>query len=128
MSTPRLSLAILPDLFAVCKLQANESIPSWALSGSICSLTRTPDELSIVCPQELVPEGVQVVKGWKCLKVEGKLDFSLVGILSSLASSLARVGVSLLAISTYETDYLFVKESDLDRGVAALREAGHDVH
>jgi len=126
MNTPKLSLAILPELFAVCRLRADENIPSWALSGSFCSLTRTPDELSIVCPQELVPEGVEAVRGWKSLKVEGKLDFTTVGLLSSLTSSLAHAGISIFAISTYDTDYLFVKESDLNRGVTALRNAGHD--
>jgi hypothetical protein len=80
-----------------------------------------------VCPQELVPEGVEAVRGWKSLKVEGKLDFDSVGILSSLTSSLAHVGISIFAVSTYDTDYLFVKEKDLDRGVVALRKAGHDV-
>jgi hypothetical protein len=127
MSRPRLSLVILRDLFAVCRLRADENIPDWALSGSFCSLTRTADELSIVCPQELVPEEVEAVRGWKSLKVEGKLDFNLVGILSSLTSSLAEVGISIFTISTYDTDYLFVKERDLDRGVAALRKAGHHV-
>jgi hypothetical protein len=127
MSRPRLSLVILRDLFAICRLRADESIPGWALSGSFCSLTRTTDELSIVCPQELVPEEVEAVKGWKSLKVEGKLDFNLIGIMSSLSSSLAEVGISIFTISTYDTDYLFVKERDLDRGVAALRKAGHDV-
>ena len=127
MNTLRLSLAILSDLFAVCKLRAGENIPSWSLPGSFCSLTRTPDELSIVCSQELVPEWVQAVKGWRSLKVEGKLDFTLVGILSSLTSSLAHVGIVVFVISTYDTDYIFVKEGDLDRAVAALRNAGHDV-
>jgi len=127
MNTPRLSLAVLHDLYAVCRLRADKSIPSWALSGSFYSLTRTPDELSIVCPQELVPEEVEAVRGWKSLKVEGKLDFNSVGILSSLTSSLAHVGISIFAISTYDTDYLFLKESDLNRAVAALRKSGHDV-
>ena len=127
MNTQGLSLAILSDSFAVCKLRADENVPSWALSGSFCSLTRTPDELSIVCPQELVPEEVEAVRGWKSLKVEGKLDFNSVGILSSLTSSLAHVGISIFAISTYDTDYLFLKESDLNRAVAALRKSGHDV-
>jgi len=127
MNTQGLSLAILSDLFAVCKLPAVENIPSWSLSGSFCSLTRTPDELSVVCSQELVPEGVQAVRGWRSLKVEGKLDFTLVGILSSLTSSLAHVGIVVFVISTYDTDYIFVKDSDLDRAVIALRNAGHDV-
>jgi hypothetical protein len=74
-----------------------------------------------------VPGEVEAVRGWKSLKVKGKLDFNLVGILSSLTSSLAQVGISVFVISTYDTDYLFIKERDLDRGVAALRKAGHDV-
>jgi hypothetical protein len=127
MNTPKLSLIILHDLFAVCKLRADESFPSWALCNSFCSLTRTPDELSIVCPEDLVPEGVEAARRWKCLRVEGKLDFGSVGILSSLTSSLADVGISIFAISTYDTDYLFVRESDLARGVAALLKAGHDI-
>jgi len=128
MSDRKLSLAILRDLFAVCKLGADENIPSWALSGSFCSVTLTPDELSIVCSQELVPEGVEAVRRWKCLKVEGKLSFTLVGILSSLTSSLAHVGISTFTISTHDTDYLFMRESDLSRGVVALRKAGHSIH
>jgi hypothetical protein len=128
MNVLRLSLVILRDSFAVCKLRTDEDIPSWALSGSFCSLTRAPEELSIVCPQELVPEAVQAVRGWRSLKVEGKLDFTLVGILSSLTSSLAHAGIVVFVISTYDTDYVFVKESDLDRAVAALRKAGHDLH
>jgi hypothetical protein len=127
MITAGLSLAFLSDLFAVCKLRADENIPSWALPDSFCSITRTPDELSIVCSQERVPAGVQAVRGWRSLKVEGKLDFTLVGILSSLTSSLAHVGIVVFVISTYDTDYVFVKEGDLDRAVAALRNAGHDV-
>jgi hypothetical protein len=127
MNTQGLSLAILSDSFAVCKLRADEDIPSWGLSGSFSSLTRTHDELSIVCHQELLPEGVQAVRGWRSLKVEGKLDFTFVGILSSITSSLAHVGIVVFVISTYDTDYIFVKEGDLDRAVAALRNAGHDV-
>jgi len=127
MDTQGLSLAILSDSFAVCKLRADENIPSWALSGSFCSLTRAPDELSIVCPQEPVPEGVQAVRGWRSLKVEGKLDFTLVGILSSLTSSLAHVGIVVFVISTYDTDYIFVKDSDLERAAVSLRNNGHVV-
>jgi len=127
MNMQGLSLAILSDSFAVCKLRADENIPSWALPDSFCSITRTPDELSILCSQEHVPAGVQAVRGWRSLKVEGKLDFTLVGILSSLTSSLAHVGIVVFVISTYDTDYIFVKDSDLDRAVAALRNAGHDV-
>lgn len=127
MSTPNLSLVVLRDLFAVCRLPSDESVPSWALSGNLYSLTRTPDELSIVCDQELVPEGVQAVRRWRSMKVEGRLDFTMVGVLSSLTSSLASAGISIFAISTYDTDYLFVRDNDLERGVAVLRKDGHHV-
>ena len=121
MSTSKLSLAILPSLFAVCRLRNDENIPSWGLACSFCSVTRTPDELSIVCPQEHAPEGVEAVRGWRSLMVEGRLDFNQVGILSSLTSVLADAGISIFAISTYDTDYLFVRESDLSRSCSLTR-------
>jgi len=128
VNTIGLSLAILHDSFAICKLGADENIPDWTLSESFCSITRTSDELSIVCPQELVPKGIEAEMGWRSLKVEGKLDFGMVGILSSITSSLAKVGIVVFVISTYDTDYILVKDSDLDRATAALRNAGHNVH
>jgi hypothetical protein len=128
VNTIGLSLAILGDSFAICKLRTDENIPDWTLSESFCSITRTPDELSIVCPQEVVPKGIQAVRGWRGLRVEGKFDFSAVGILSSITSSLAKAGIAVFVISTYDTDYILVKDSELDRAIAALRNAGHNVH
>jgi len=125
--TRHFSLTVLPDVYAVCRLDAAAKIPAWALTGSFSSVTRTRDELSIVCSQEVVPEGVEAVKGWRSLKVEGKLPFNLVGVLSSLTSTLAQVDISIFAVSTYDTDYLFLKATDMEKGVAALRNAGHEV-
>ena len=99
-------------------------IPEWAHSGFF-SMTRTPDELSIVCNEEIVPDGVACEKGWHCLQVKGPLDFALTGILASLAAPLAEAGISIFAISTYDTDYFLVKE--LDRAIAVLFKAGHNV-
>ena len=127
MTTRKFPLAILPGLFAVCRLRTDEEIPPWASSSSFCSFTRTPEELSIVCPQELVPERVTAEVGLRALKVEGKLDFNMIGILSSITSVLAGTGISIFAISTFDTDYIFVNAQDLNRGVAALRNAGHRV-
>jgi hypothetical protein len=127
MNIPKLSLTILPDSFAICKLAAREDIPSWAFCGSFSSVTRTPEELSIVCPQNLVPPEVESTKGWKSLKIEARLDFEMVGIVSSITSSMAEAGISIFAISTFNTDYFFIKEEDLGPGVAALRKAGHQV-
>jgi len=127
MNIPKLSFTILPDLFAICKLAARENLPSWAFRGGFSSVTQTPEELSIVCPQNLVPAGVEATKGWKSLKIEAKLDFEMVGIVSSITSSMAEAGISIFAVSTFNTDYFFIKEEDLGSGVAALRKAGHEV-
>jgi len=88
---------------------------------------RTVEEISIVCPQTSVPPDVICERGFRCLKVRGPLAFSEIGILESLARPLAEAGVSIFAISTFDTDYLFVPEADLDRGLAALSGAGHSV-
>jgi len=122
-----LRLEVLSWVFAVCRLGADAALPDWALASAFLSITRTSDELSVVCPQEAVPPEVRCEKGWRCLRVEGPLDFSEIGILASLTAVLAAADVSLFAISTFDTDYLLVKDVDLERGVAALREAGHRV-
>jgi hypothetical protein len=127
MNTFQLILSVLPDTFALCRLNNNAQIPEWALAGKFFSITRTLDELSIVCPQDHVPEEIQCEKGWRCLKVEGRLDLSLTGILASLAVPLAQAGISIFAVSTYETDYILVKEIVLEKVVAVLIQAGHQV-
>jgi hypothetical protein len=127
MTIQHFSLTVLAETYAICRLDATEKTPAWALSGDFCSATRTGHELSIVCSEEAVPEGVEAVKGWKSFKVEGKLPFNLVGVLSSLSSTLAQAGISLFVVSTYDTDYLFIKATDVEKAVAALRDAGHNI-
>ncbi len=91
------------------------------------SITRTADELSIVCPQESVPEGVPCERGWSCLRVAGTIPFSVIGVLSSLTSPLANAGISVFAISTFDTDYLLIKVKDWARAVDVLRRQGHTI-
>jgi uncharacterized protein len=124
---PALPLSLLPETLAVCRLAADAPVPAWAWTGEPASVTRTREELSIVCRAGAVPEGVDAEQGWRCLKVEGPLDFALTGILAALASPLAAAGVALFALSTFDTDYLLVKAETLDRAVEALRAAGHRV-
>ena len=119
-----LNLSILPGVFAICRLDAAAPIPSWVTSRDFFSITRTRDELSIVCQQRDVPAGVRCERDWRALKVEGKLDFALTGILASLAAPLADAGISIFAISTYDTDYLLLKETNLPRAVQVLSVAG----
>ncbi|EAX48395.1 conserved hypothetical protein [Thermosinus carboxydivorans Nor1] len=95
--------------------------------GSFFSITKTVDELSIVCPEGVVPENVLCEKGWKILKIQGTLDFGLVGILAMVSTALARAGISIFAISTYNTDYILVKDRDFNSAVDILRNEGHEV-
>ena len=120
-----LKLSLLPELLAVCRLGPDASIPDWALSGGFFSVTRTGEELSVVCMQRNIPEGVACESGWRSLKVEGPLDFSLVGILACLTAALASAGISVFAISTYDTDYLLVKAERLREAMHILSAAGH---
>jgi hypothetical protein len=120
-----LKLSLLPETLAVCRLDPDASIPAWALSSGFLSVTRTGEELSVVCMQRDIPKGVVYEPGWRTLKVEGPLDFSLVGILACLAASLASAGISIFAISTYDTDYLLVKAERIREAMHVLSEAGH---
>ena len=125
---PTLTLSILPQRYAVCRLDPNGPIPSWALLGDdFVSLTRTRDELSVVCLQENVPQSAQAERGWYCAKVEGRFDFSLSGIHVSLAVPLANAEISILTLATYETDHLLIQEKDLERTIQVLETAGHHV-
>lgn len=90
-------------------------------------VTRTPEELSVMCRQELLPAGVQAEVGWRCLRVAGAMPLTLVGVLASLTKPIAAAGVGVFAVSTFDTDYLFVKEAEFQLAVAALRRAGHTV-
>ena len=120
-------MVALPHELAICRLGPNEEAPAWALDAGFFSLTRTADELSIVCPQDAVPSGVKMSGGWRCLQLRGPLDFNQVGVLASLAQALAQAGISIFAISTYETENILVQRKDIDRAVSVLRKQGHAV-
>lgn len=123
----RLSLFLQPERLAVCRLGPDETIPDWVFSTSFWSVTRTDEELSLILPEDSLPSSWKAEKGWCCLKVIGPLDLSLTGILASLSVPLAEAGVPILAISTYNTDYLLVRNGDVDRAKKVLIEHGHRV-
>jgi hypothetical protein len=126
-ASPDLRLIGLDGLFAVCGLPPGSPIPTWALSGSFVSVTCTPDEVSIVCAQSNVPPGTQSEPGWRCFQVPGPLDFALTGILARLTAPLAAVGVPAFAVSTFDTDYLLIRHTDVNRALAAWGAADIDV-
>ena len=119
---------MLPERFAISRLDADAPIPSWATEGSFFSVTRTGDELSVVCELPRVPVGVQSQSGWRVFKVHGPFVLTEIGVLSALATPLAEAKLSLFAISTFDTDYLLVASETLSAAVTALERAGHKIH
>ncbi|THF86549.1 ACT domain-containing protein [Deinococcus sp. KSM4-11] len=121
--TPRLTLSVLPLTFAVCRFAPDAPLPP--LGGTLFSVTRTADELSLVCEDTLIPAGARAEGGWVALKLHGPFEFSLTGILAAVLNPLKGAGVGIFAISTFDTDYVLVKRERLDAALDALRAAGH---
>jgi hypothetical protein len=117
---------VLEGRFAVCRLPADRPWPVLC-PAPLASVTRTADEVSVVCRSEEAPAGARVEDGWRALKLEGPIPFEEVGVLSALAGVVAGAGLSLFALSTFDTDYLLVKEGDLAATVDALRGGGFSV-
>lgn len=125
---PTLRLTVLDGQLSVARLAADAPVPGWVPTTGFTTVSRTEDELSIVCASEAVGEGTQHVEpGWAGLKLEGPFDFELTGILAAVLVPLAEAGIGIFALSTFDTDYVLVKHDVLDRAVAALGEAGHQV-
>ena len=123
----RLALTLLEERLAVCRLDGDAQVPAWATAAAPFSVTRTAGELSVVCPEELVPDGVRCERGWRAFELEGPIEFTEVGILSAVATPLAEAGVGIFAISTFDTDYVLVKDERLGAAAEALRGRGHEV-
>jgi hypothetical protein len=114
-----MKLFILPGSFAICRLSPDNEVPNWVRENkTLLSVTYTEDELSIVCQSSLVPSHIRAEMGWVAIKVEGPLDFSLTGVL-------AAGGVSIFALSTFDTDYILVKEQDISHSKRILERKGH---
>lgn len=122
----QLTIKVFEETLGVCRLEKSAQVPDWA-EGNFLTITRTPDELSIVCCQKNIPENVKCERDWRYFKIDEVLDFSLVGILASLSGTLACQGISIFAISTYDTDYILVKEEELDRAIQVLKSEGYRV-
>lgn len=122
-----LTMKLLSEKYGVCRLNKTELIPNWAKSSNFFSITKTEDELSIVCCEDIVPKEIKCEKDWRCLKIEGPLDFYLIGILSSISTLLAQNGISIFAISTFDTDYILVKNKDIDKAIETLVKEKYEV-
>ena len=116
---------VLDHRFAVCRLAPGSPLPSVPAEATLWTLTVTADEISLVCNEASAPRSEAVERSWRAIKIVGPLDFSLQGVLSSLLSPLAEMQMGVFVISTYDTDYILVKEFDLAGAIAALESAGH---
>ena len=122
-----LELDLFPGAWAVCRLPADAAVPAWA-AGPFASVTRTPDELSVVCPAVGVPADATASRGWRLLRLRGPLPLDAVGVLLAVLAPLAAAGVSVLPVGTHDTDWLLLPAGRLDAALAALAAAGHRVH
>lgn len=123
-----MKLQILEKNYAICRLDPKSEVPEWALRGHFFSISRSDTELSIVCEEGLAPQEITSVMGWKILKVEGTLDFNLTGILASIANPLAEAKISIFAISTFDTDYVLVKNESLNLACEVLSLKGFEIN
>jgi hypothetical protein len=123
----RLALELLPYRLAVCRLGPEEPLPPWAHGGTFSSATRTPEELSLVCEETLVPEGTRAERGWRALQMKGQFAFTETGILASLVGPLSLAGIACFAISTFDTDYILIADPVVELAIRVLRRAGHEV-
>ena len=122
-----LTMKLLKEKYGVCRLDKSELIPEWAMESDFFSITKTLDELSIVCSKDSIPNSVKCENDWRILKIEGPLDFSLIGILASISVILAQNAISIFAISTYDTDYILVKNKDINNAISSLIKERYEI-
>jgi hypothetical protein len=123
----RLKFRWLSGFYAIVRFGSYAPIPAWAINGDFTSITRTADELSIVCHAENIPKEIPSTPRWICLKLDGPFPFSQTGVLLSFIAPLSNNGIPIFAISTYDTDYVFVQEQFQDATLTALQSAGHEL-
>jgi len=121
----KLRYSVLETVLAVCRLGQATPVPEWSLRAGFFSITRTADELSVVCAEAHVPSEIHAEPGWACLQLQGPFPFSMSGVLAAFLEPLAEAGIGIFAISTFDTDYVLVKADRLTDTIAKLEQAGH---
>ena len=120
-----LVLSVLSETFTIHKLSPDVSIPEEILKCNYYSVSKTENEVSLVCSEVIEVQSLQSSKGWKCIKVAGPFDFNLTGILAGISDILAKRNISIFAISTFDTDYILVRTQDLTSARTTLKQAGY---
>jgi hypothetical protein len=121
-----LKFRLLPGPYAIVRLNPDAAVPAWATKGDFTSITRSADELSVVCPTDNLPKDIDPGPRWTCLKLEGPFPFSQTGVLLSFIEPLSRNDIPIFAIATYDTDYVLIQEEFAGVALDTLREAGHE--
>jgi hypothetical protein len=123
-----MNFTLLSNRYAICKFAEGLPLPEWVYSSGFYSITRTKDELSVVAVQtDSVSEDIICSRDWRIFKVAGPMDLSLVGIISEISGTLRNKDIPVFVISTFDTDYILVKQKDLDCAISALHEKGHNL-
>lgn len=123
----KLKFRWLASLYAIVRLAPDAAVPEWATRGEFTSISRSGDELSIVCPADNLPRHVDTLHHWICLKLEGPFPFSQTGVLLSFIEPLSSQGIPIFAISTYDTDYVLIQQEFAESALNTLQEAGHEL-
>lgn len=121
-----MKLKILDGSFAVCRTDDNGTLPLWAVRGEVFCVSKVEGELSVVCLEEYVPESILCEKDYCMIKIDEKLDFSLIGVLEGICAVMKIADISIMAISTYDTDYIMVKNGNRDKAVEYLKKHGYE--
>lgn len=123
--TVKLKLRFVPGRYAVTRLGADAAIPAWTSGPGFCAIIRADDELTIVCSDTRVPDGVEAERGWICLRTVGPFDFQATGIVQSLIAPLSSNGIGVFVVCTFDGEHLLIAEPDRDRAIGLLIAAGH---
>ena len=126
MQSP-IRITIIHQRLGICRMDPKAELPDWAAGEPFFSITRTADELSIICPERNIPPGVVRDYGWRAMKLEGPFEFTMIGVLAGIAVPLAHADISILAVATYDTDYVLVKQNRLEQAVDVLSGQGYQV-
>ncbi|HUJ39007.1 MAG TPA: ACT domain-containing protein [Candidatus Acidoferrales bacterium] len=127
MTRRRLTLRLLPETFAICRLEPGAAVPAWLPKHGFTAAIRTAAELSLYCDEGAVPQEVRAERGWRALEFAGPFDFSETGVLAAVAGPLAEAGISMCALASYGTDYVFLRNGALENAAEILQAAGHRV-
>lgn len=123
-----LTFILLSDKYSIYRFRREAILPDWIYSSEFYSITQTTDELSVIATQsEIILDNAVINNDWRILKIAGPLDFSLIGIIADVSGIFKKKRISIFAISTFDTDYIMIKEKDLNPGLEALRENGHKI-